>query len=153
MGTLAGCSLIGHTVQIGHLIFLIFGFGHGVGPKARGFLWQGNSLVIQEDFRFMKFTEELSLTPLGNLRSSSLDAILIEPALAFWLQDLAGASACGGSISEKRRQMGSQSMGPAACRNPGSGFESRPWAWVFRGNELSILTMVGFWGQLLDGIS
>ncbi|KAJ9084751.1 hypothetical protein DSO57_1020972 [Entomophthora muscae] len=88
----------------------------------------------------MKFTEAPSQPPLGNSRNSSLGTIIIEPVLVFWLQDLTGASACGGSISEKHRWAGSWSMGPAARRNSDSGFESHPWARVSRGNKLSILT-------------
>ncbi|KAJ9065637.1 hypothetical protein DSO57_1017391 [Entomophthora muscae] len=83
----------------------------------------------------MKFTEELSLPPLGNLRSSSLGTIIIKPVL-----DLAGASAYGGLVSGKRRWAGPWSMGMAARGNLGSGFESHSLARVSRGEELSILT-------------
>ncbi|KAJ9049435.1 hypothetical protein DSO57_1024563 [Entomophthora muscae] len=84
----------------------------------------------------MKFTGAPSLPPLGNSRNSSLGAIIIEPVLVFWIWDLAGASACGGSISEKHGQADSQSMGPAARRNLGSGFKSCPWAQVLRAHTV-----------------
>ncbi|KAJ9090239.1 hypothetical protein DSO57_1004491 [Entomophthora muscae] len=90
----------------------------------------------------MKFTEAPSLLSLGNLRGSSLGATMFELVQVFWLWDLAGASACRSLIPKKRGQAGPWSMGPAARRNVGSGFESHPWARVSRGNELSILTVI-----------
>ncbi|KAJ9087431.1 hypothetical protein DSO57_1033434 [Entomophthora muscae] len=88
----------------------------------------------------MKFTEATSLLPLGNSRGSSLGATMVELIQVLWLWDLAGASACRGSIPKKRGQAGPWSMGPAAFRNVGSGFESHPWAQIPRCNELPILT-------------
>ncbi|KAJ9049707.1 hypothetical protein DSO57_1021733 [Entomophthora muscae] len=89
----------------------------------------------------MKFTEAPSLLPLGNLRGSSLRATMVKLVQVFWLWDLAGASACRGSIPKKFGRVGPWSMGSAARRNVGSGFESHPWARVSRRNESSILTL------------
>ncbi|KAJ9055285.1 hypothetical protein DSO57_1005391 [Entomophthora muscae] len=88
----------------------------------------------------MKFTEELSLPSLGFLRSSSSGTTIVKPVLVFQNQDLAGSSACKGSVSGKRRRASPWSMGLAACKNTGSGFESYSWVQVSREKELSILT-------------
>ncbi|KAJ9063834.1 hypothetical protein DSO57_1036804 [Entomophthora muscae] len=88
----------------------------------------------------MKLIVVAWLPPLGVVIGTPLSALISLAQSVSLGGPSSSASACGGLTPEKRGRAALRSIGLAAWGNPGSRFNSRSWAWVSRGGELSILT-------------